>query len=136
MTALPQAEPGRLPPDESQGPVPVDLSTIEQTVPPPIAGARGSCCASYLSAKNPTRQEWVRTALAVGAFASLVAILVFLLVSVPGELTADNIEQIATVVVTPSPVSSGQSLDFTSPKGATVETVTGLGKLTRSQRRP
>lgn len=48
-----------------------------------------------------TRQEWVRTALAVGAFLSLVAILISLLASVFSELTAENIEKVATVVVTP-----------------------------------
>jgi hypothetical protein len=47
------------------------------------------------------RQEWVRTALAVGAFSSLVAVLGFLLGSVYKEITVDNIEKIATVVVTP-----------------------------------
>lgn len=47
------------------------------------------------------RQEWVRTALAVGAFVSLVGVLAFLLGSVYGEITVDNIEKVATVVVTP-----------------------------------
>ena len=47
------------------------------------------------------RQEWVRTALAVGAFASLVAVLGFLMASVYKGITVDNIEKIATVVVTP-----------------------------------
>jgi hypothetical protein len=47
------------------------------------------------------RQEWVRTALAVGAFLSLVAVLGFLLGSVYNAVTVDNIEKIATVVVTP-----------------------------------
>jgi hypothetical protein len=47
------------------------------------------------------RQEWVRTALAVGAFSSLVAVLAFLLGSVYKEVTIDNIEKVATVVVTP-----------------------------------
>lgn len=47
------------------------------------------------------RQEWVRTALAVGAFSSLVAVLGFLLGAVYKEVTVDNIEKIATVVVTP-----------------------------------
>lgn len=47
------------------------------------------------------RQEWVRTSLAVGAFASLVAVLGFLMASVYKGITVDNIEKIATVVVTP-----------------------------------
>lgn len=47
------------------------------------------------------RQEWVRTALAVGAFASLVAVLGFLMASVYNRITVDNIEKIATVIVTP-----------------------------------
>jgi len=47
------------------------------------------------------RQEWVRTALAVGAFLSLVAFLGFLMGSVYSKITVDNIEKIATVVVTP-----------------------------------
>ena len=47
------------------------------------------------------RQEWVRTALAVGAFSSLVGVLAFLLGSVYGKITVDNIEKVATVVVTP-----------------------------------
>lgn len=47
------------------------------------------------------RQEWVRTALAVGAFLSLVVVLVLLLGAVYGQITADNVEKIATVVVTP-----------------------------------
>jgi hypothetical protein len=47
------------------------------------------------------RQEWVRTALAVGAFLSLVLILALLLVAVYSDVTTANIEQVATVVVTP-----------------------------------
>lgn len=47
------------------------------------------------------RQEWVRTALAVGAFLSLVAVLGFLMGAVYKQITVDNIEKIATVVVTP-----------------------------------
>jgi uncharacterized membrane protein YoaK (UPF0700 family) len=47
------------------------------------------------------RQEWVRTALAVGAFASLVAILGFLLGAVYSQVTVNNIDKIGTVIVTP-----------------------------------
>jgi hypothetical protein len=47
------------------------------------------------------RQEWVRTALAVGAFLSLVLILALMLLAVFPDLTSENIEQVATVVVTP-----------------------------------
>ncbi len=47
------------------------------------------------------RQEWVRTSLAVGAFLSLVLILGLLLGAVFTEISAENIEQVATVVVTP-----------------------------------
>ena len=101
MTALPQAEPGPLPPGNDQGPVSVDLSTIEQTAPPPTAESEVAVVPLTFRQRILTRQETVRTALAVGAFSSLVAILAILLISVAGEITADNIEQIATVVVTP-----------------------------------
>jgi hypothetical protein len=47
------------------------------------------------------RQEWVRTVLAAGAFLSLVGVLAFLLGAVYSDVSPDNIEQIATVVVTP-----------------------------------
>jgi hypothetical protein len=47
------------------------------------------------------RQEWVRTALAVGAFLSLVTVLVALLVAIYGDVSPDNIEKVSAVVVTP-----------------------------------
>jgi hypothetical protein len=47
------------------------------------------------------RQEWVRTALAGGAFLSLLAVLILLLVSVFSEITVENLDKVAAIIVTP-----------------------------------
>jgi len=47
------------------------------------------------------RQEWVRTALAVGAFLSLVAILLVILISILPNMTIDDIEKVSAVLITP-----------------------------------
>jgi hypothetical protein len=47
------------------------------------------------------RQEWVRTSLAVGAFLSLVVILLVLLLSVSKNISVNDIEKVSAVVVTP-----------------------------------
>ena len=78
----------------------LDLSKIEPA-PLPFSELVNVREAEEFERKIRGRQEWVRTALAVGAFLSLVLILALLLVAVYGDITADNIEQIATVVVTP-----------------------------------
>jgi hypothetical protein len=48
-----------------------------------------------------SRQEWVRTWLASGAFFALVVVLVLLLLAVYRGITVDNMEKVATTVVTP-----------------------------------
>ena len=82
--------------DENQ-PIPdVDLTADEPRIPTNQLATVGEFQRRILST-----QERVRTSLAVGAFASLVAVLVFLIASVYNKITVDNIEKIATVVVTP-----------------------------------
>jgi len=51
--------------------------------------------------KIRSRQEWVRTSLAVGAFASLVVVLLSLVFAVFPEITVNNLEKLGTVIVTP-----------------------------------
>jgi hypothetical protein len=43
----------------------------------------------------------VRTALAVGAFVSLVAVLLSLVLAVYSDITVDNVEKMGSVIVTP-----------------------------------
>ena len=84
---------------DGEEPVPVDLSTYE--APPPPVDVVKSDEAEAFERQIRGRQEWVRTALAVGAFMSLVVILLVLLIAAIGEITSDNIDKISTVVVTP-----------------------------------
>ncbi len=86
---------------EEDQPIPdVDLTTTEEPVIPASDFATVGIQEEF-ELRIRGRQEWVRTALAVGAFLSLVAVLVFLMASVYKGITVDNIEKIATVVVTP-----------------------------------
>ncbi|HEX9429736.1 MAG TPA: hypothetical protein VF944_05110 [Candidatus Bathyarchaeia archaeon] len=62
--------------------------------------------------KISSRQEWVRTGLALGAFLALVGVLTFLVASVYGEITVDNIEKVATVIVTPLTAIVGTIVGF------------------------
>ncbi|MEU4220527.1 hypothetical protein [Actinoplanes sp. NPDC026623] len=83
-------------------PFSVDLTKVENAPP---AGtdedSRIKIATAEFQRQLAGRQEWVRTALAVGAFLSLVGILVVLLIAVLDGLTVDNVEKVATVVVTP-----------------------------------
>ena len=80
-------------------PLPVDLSSYEVT-PPSVEFVQVNEAAVF-ERRIRGRQEWVRTALAVGAFLSLVAILVVMLLAVIDDATTENIDKISTVVVTP-----------------------------------
>lgn len=51
--------------------------------------------------KISSRQEWVRTALAMGAFLALVGVLVLILLADYNGITVANLEKVATAVVTP-----------------------------------
>lgn len=86
--------------DEGGPVVPVDLTVVEADAPPPGVDIR-VIEADRFKRQILARQEFVRTALAVGAFLSLVVILLVILVSVFASVTAENMEKVAVVVVTP-----------------------------------
>jgi len=73
-----------------------DLST-EQTREP----AELLTVGQEFERKIRSRQEVVRTVLAVGAFASLVMVLLVLVAAAFGEITVDNVEKMSSVIVTP-----------------------------------
>ncbi len=103
MTAPLDEDPsGVTPPGPPGGgaPFPVDLSAYEAP-PRPAEGFVRINEAEAFERRIRGRQEWVRTALAVGAFLSLVAILLVLLFSVIHKITTENIEKVSAVVITP-----------------------------------
>jgi hypothetical protein len=85
---------------EEAAPFPVDLSSYEEP-PRPDEAFLSVIEAERFERSLRGRQEWVRTALAVGAFLSLVSILLVLLIAVIGHISAENIEKVSAVVVTP-----------------------------------
>jgi hypothetical protein len=89
-------------PEPEPGDIPVlDLTSAE--IPSMSVGAELITVtpAEQFERQIRGRQEWVRTALAVGAFLSLVAVLIIFLFSVASELSPENLETVAVVVVTP-----------------------------------
>jgi hypothetical protein len=82
-------------------PPPVDLTGEESKLPegqPPASVGEPDRAFQH---KISSRQEWVRTALAMGAFLTLVVILVLILLADYEGITVGNIEKVATAIVTP-----------------------------------
>jgi uncharacterized membrane protein len=85
-------------PDE---PIEIDLSKREQPRASAADLVRVSDAAEAFERAIRGRQEWVRTALAVGAFLSLVVILLVILFSILPKMKVDDIEKVSAVLVTP-----------------------------------
>jgi hypothetical protein len=83
------------------GPPAVDLTDEEATLPEDRALAATGDPDEVFQRTISSRQEWVRTALAVGAFLALVGIMVLLILADYAGITVENIEKVAAATVTP-----------------------------------
>ena len=84
-----------------EGPPTVDLTDEEATLPEDTALATAGDPDQAFQRTLSSRQDWVRTALAMGAFLALVGIMVLLILADYAGITVENGEKVATVTVTP-----------------------------------
>jgi hypothetical protein len=80
---------------------PVDLTGEESKLPEDQPSVSVGGPDRAFQRRISSRQEWVRTALAIGAFLTLVVILVLILLADYGGITVENLDKVATAIVTP-----------------------------------
>jgi hypothetical protein len=84
-----------------EGPPAEDFTDEEPRLPEDQALAAAGDPDEAFQRTISSRQEWVRTALAMGAFLALVGIMVLLILADYTGITVENIETVAAATVTP-----------------------------------